>query len=157
MTQPQRPGGFDVNRLSAGQKVLLGAGILYLISMFLKWLGADFGGLEEIAGIDIPDASVNGWAGGIGMLSGLFVIGLLVWEGMAAAGVNLNVGSSPALIGAILGGITGVLGLVNFIQSLDGLRIGAYIGIVAVLGLLYGAYMRFQESKVGTAPPPPAV
>lgn len=156
MTQPQGAGGFDVNRMTIGQKTLLGAGILYLISMFLPWLGADLGGLEDIAGIDIPDATVNGWAGGMGMLSGLFCIALLVWEGMVAAGVKVQMGqTSPALIGAILGALTAIFGLINFIQSLSGLRLGAYIGIVAVLGLAYGAYVRFQESKVGTAPPPP--
>ena len=158
MTQPQRPGGFDVNRLTIGQKTLLGAGILYLISLFLPWLGYgpdDLGGLGAIAGIDIPDVSVNGWAGGIGMLSGLFVIGLLVWEGMSAAGAKVSMGSaSPALVGAVLGAITAGLGLVNFIQSLDGLKLGAFIGIVAILGLAYGAYVRFQESKLGAAPPP---
>ena len=156
MTQPQGAGGFDANRMTIGQKTLLGAGILYLISMFFPWLGADFGDLGDALGIDVPDATVNGWAGGIGMLSGLFVIALLVWEGLAASGAKVQLGAtSPALIGAILGAITAVLGLVNFIQSLDGLRIGAYIGIVAILGLAYGAYVRFQESKVGTAPPPP--
>ncbi len=153
MTQPQRPGGFDVNRLTTGQKVLLAAGVLYLIAMFLPWLGADVGDLGEAFGIDVPDVSVNGWAGGIGTLSGILVIALLVWEGMAAAGVNVGT-ASPAMIGAVLGGATAVFGLINFIQSLDGLRLGAWIGLIAIIGLAYGAYVRFQESRVaGSAPP----
>jgi hypothetical protein len=153
MAQPQ--GGFDVNRLTVGQKILLGSGIIYLISLFFPWLGADLGDFGDLlGGLDVPDVSVNGWAGGIGTLSGVFVIGLLVWEGLSAAGVKVSMGTaSPAMVGAILGGITAVLGLINFIQSLDGLKIGAFIGLVAILGLLYGAYVRFQESKVGTPPP----
>ena len=150
MGQPQ--GGFDVNRLSTGSKILLGSGILYLIALFFPWLGADLGDFGDLlGGIDVPDVSVNGWAGGIGTLSGVFVIALLAWEGMAAAGVKLGT-ASPAMVGAVLGGLTAVFGLINFIQSLDGLKIGAFIGLVAIVGLLYGAYVRFQESKVGPAP-----
>ncbi len=152
MAQPQRPGGFDVGRLSTGQKVLLASGALYLISLFLPWLGADLGDFGGI--IDVPDITANGWAGGIGTLSGVFVIALLVWEGLVASGVNVNVGAtSPALVGAILGGLAGVFGIINFIQSLDGLKLGAFIGLVAIIGLLYGAYVRFQESKLGAAGP----
>ena len=157
MAQPQRPGGFDMNRLTTGQKVLLGAGLLYLISLFFKWLGADLGGLEDIPGFEVPDVAVNGWAGGIGTLSGILVIALLVWEGLAAAGTNINLGTtSPALIGAVLGAATFVFGIINFIQSLDGLRIGAWIGLIALIGIAYGSYVRFQESKLGGSVPPPA-
>ncbi|MGH2690984.1 MAG: hypothetical protein ACRDHM_00580 [Actinomycetota bacterium] len=155
MTQPQRPGGFDMNRLTTGQKVSLGAGILYLISLFFPWLGADLGEFADILGVDV-DTSVSGWAGGIGTLSGVMVIALLIWEGLAAAGTNVNLGNtSPALVGAILGAATVVLGIINFIQSLDGLQIGAWIGLIALLALAYGAYVRFQESKVGGSAPPP--
>lgn len=153
MTQPQRPGGFDMNRLTTGQKVLLAAGVLYLISLFLPWLGVDFGDLGDAFGIDVPDASASGWTGTMGTISGILVIALLAWEGMAAAGVNIGA-ASPAMIGAILGGATVVFGVINFIQSLDGLRIGAFIGLVAIVALAYGAYVRFQESKVGGSAPP---
>ena len=154
MTQPQRPGGFDVNRLTTGQKVLLAAGVLYLITMFFPWVGADLGDFGDAFGIDVPDVTANGFAG-IGMISGILVIALLVWEGLVAAGVNINMGTtSPALIGAILGGATAVFGLINFLSSLEGLRIGAWLGLVFSIALAYGAYVRFQESKVGgTAPP----
>lgn len=157
MAQPQRPGGFDVNRLTTGQKVLLAGGVLYLISLFFPWLGADLGEFGDIPGFEIPDVSVNGWAGGMGTLSGILVIGLLIWEGLAAAGTNISMGTtSPALIGASIGGATFVFGIINFIQSLDGLRIGAWIGLIALVAIAYGAYVRFQESKVGGAAPPAA-
>lgn len=150
MAQPQ--GGFDMNRLTTGQKILLGSGILYLISMFFPWLGADLGEFGDLLG-DLADVSVNGFAGGIGLISGIFVIALLVWEGLGAAGVKVNMGTaSPALIGAILGGATAVFGVINFLTSLDGLRIGAWLGLIFSLALAYGAYVRFQESKVGAAP-----
>lgn len=153
MGTPQ--GGFDVNRLSTGQKILLGGGIVYLIVLFFPWFGADLGDFGDILGVNIPDVNVNGWTGGFGMLSGVFVIALLAWEGMAAAGVKLGA-VSPALGGAILGGLVAVCGILNVLFNLSVAKVGAWIGIVVALALLYGAYVRFQESKVGTAPPPPA-
>ncbi len=151
MTQPQRPGGFDMGRLTTGQKVLLAAGVLYLISMFLPWVSVDIG---EAFGIDVGSVSANGFTG-IGMISGILVIALLIWEGLAAAGTNVNLGTtSPALVGAILGGATAVFGIINFLTSLDGVAIGAFLGLLFSIALAYGAYVRFQESKIGgTAPP----
>jgi hypothetical protein len=154
MGQPQ--GSFDVNRLSTGQKILLGGGIVYLIVLFFPWfgVGGDLGDIGEALGIK---TSVNGFSGLFGVLSGILAIALLVWEGMAAAGSKVQLGTaSPALIGAILGGLVAICGILNVLINLSVARVGAWIGIVVALALLYGAYVRFQESKVGTAPPPPA-
>jgi hypothetical protein len=91
------------------------------------------------------------------MISGILVIALLVWEGLVAAGVNVSMGTtSPALIGAVLGGATAIFGVINFLPSLGGLRIGAWLGLVFSIALAYGAYIRFQESKLGGTAPPPA-
>ena len=145
-----------MGRMTMGQKVLIGAGVLYLISMFFPWVGADLGDFGDVLGIDLPDATANGFAG-IGMISGILVIALLVWEGLVAAGVNVSMGTtSPALIGAVLGGATAIFGVINFLTSLGGLRIGAWLGLVFSIALAYGAYIRFQESKLGGTAPPPA-
>jgi hypothetical protein len=156
MTQSQGPAGFDVNRLTTGQKVLLGGGILYLIVLFFPWFGAGGEVAEFAEGLGI-DTSANGFAGLFGLMSGIFVIALLVWEGMVAAGSKVQLGTtSPALIGAVAGGLAAVFGILNVLVNMSVARVGAWIGILVALALLYGAYVRFQESKVGGAPPPPA-
>jgi hypothetical protein len=154
MTQPQRPAGFDVNRLSTGQKILLGGGIIYLIVLFFPWfgVGGEVGELGEALGID---TSVNGFSGLFGLLSGVLAIALLVWEGMAAAGSKIGT-ASPAMVGAVLGGLTAVFGILSVVVNISVAQIGAWLGLVIALILAYGAYMRFQESKVGTPPPPAA-
>ena len=153
MAQPQRPGGFDVNRLTTGQKVLLGGGILYLIVLFFPWfgVGGELGDLGEALGVD---TSVSGFSG-LGVFSGILVFLLLVWEGMAAAGSGVKLGTtSPALVGAILGGLAALTGILNVLFNMSVAQISAWIGVVVAVALLYGAYVRFQESKVGgTAPP----
>src|SRR5918997_683212 len=45
--------------------------------------------------------------------------------------------------------------VITFIVALQAVAWGAFLGLVLALALAYAAYIRFQESKVGTAPPPP--
>jgi hypothetical protein len=155
MAQPQRPGGFDMARLTSGQKILLVAGILLFISQFFPW--EDFGGgVEDVLGVDvdIPGATANGFAG-IGILVTILVIAMLVWEGLLASGVQVNMGTtSPALIGAVIAGATALFTIIKFLTSLDAIAWAAWVGLILGLVIAYGAYLRFQESQ--TAVPPAA-
>ena len=142
-----------MNRVSTGSKILLIAGLLLLIDLFLPWQGVDFG---SVFGTDLGSANVSGFSG-LGVLVGILVIALLVWEGLLIAGVNINMGStSPALISAILGGATALFTLIAFLTKLSAIKYGAFVGLVLGLALAYGAYVRFNESKVGGGAMPPA-
>ncbi len=67
-------------------------------------------------------------------------------------GVRINTGTmSPALISAIAGGVAALGGLISFVMSLDGVGFMAFIGLLVSLAVGYGAFVRFQESKVATA------
>ena len=138
-------------RLSTGSKILLATGVLLFIDLFLPWqrecvdLGAFGGGC----------ASLNGF-NGLGILVALLVIALLVWEGLLIAGVNINMGTtSPALISAILGAATALFTIILLLTRLSSISFGAWIGLILGLVLAYGAYVRYNESRVTT--PPPAV
>lgn len=134
--------GFDVSRLTMGQRILFVTGALFLIVLFLPWEDFGFG------------ISLSGFSG-IGVLAGILVIGLLVWEGINVAGVNLNLNVSAALIAAALAGATVLFGLIRFLTALSpSPGFGAWIGIIVLVGMAYGAFIRFQESKADTAPPP---
>lgn len=150
MAQPQRPGGFDMNRVSTGQKILLVAGVILFIDLFLPWQGVGGG---QFLGVEVPGVNVNGF-NGLGILVALLVIAMLVWEGMLAAGVNIPLGTtSPALIGAAIAGGTALFTLIAFLTKLSAIKYGAFIGLILGLVIAYGAYVRFQESKVTTPPP----
>jgi hypothetical protein len=151
MAQPARPGGFDMRRVSTGSKILLVTGLLLFIDLFLPWqrVCVDFGGFGGGC------ASANAFSG-LGILVALLVIALLVWEGLLIAGVNINMGTtSPALISAVLAGATALFTIILFLTRLSEVSYGAFIGLILALVLAYGAYVRFNESKVTT--PPPAV
>ena len=165
MTQQQPAGGFNWARLSMGSKGLLVTGLLFAIACFLTW--ADVGSeVEAITGVDIsdlpgsPDTGLNamGTSPLFGTLALILALATVVWEGLIAAGVKVSAGAnSPALISAILGWATAAFGLITFIVALQAVAWGAFLGLILSLALAYMAYVRFQESKVGTAPPPPPV
>ncbi|MGH2738431.1 MAG: hypothetical protein ACRDHH_06405, partial [Actinomycetota bacterium] len=72
-------------------------------------------------------------------------------------GVNVSMGTtSPALIGAALAGATALFTIIAFLTKLSAIKWGAFVGLILGLVMAYGAYMRFQESKVGGPPLPPA-
>ena len=160
MAQQPQTGGFNWGRLSMGSKGLLITGVLMAIALFLPAqsvsgaAGIDFGGLEGF-GIEVPDIKWMDRA--LGTISLILVIGLLVWEGLLAAGVNVSLGAtSPALLSAILGWVIAAFGLILFVLSLDGVSWGAFVGLLVSLAMAYAAYIRFQESKLGGTAPPPA-
>jgi hypothetical protein len=150
MAQPQRPGGFDMARMSTGSKIVLVVAILLFIDLFFPWQGVDFG---DFLGADLGSANVSGF-NGLGVLVAILCLGVIVWEGLLAAGVNVNMGTtSPALVGAILAGATALFTIIAFLTKLTAIKWGAFIGLILALAMAYGAYMRFQESKA--VPPPP--
>jgi hypothetical protein len=150
MAQPQRPGGFDMARVSTGAKINLVVAILLFIDLFFPWQGVDFG---NFLGTDLGSANVSGF-NGLGILVALLCIAVIVWEGLLAAGVNINMGTtSPALIAAILAGATALFTIIAFLTKLTAIKWGAFVGLILALVLAYGAWMRFQESKAASPPP----
>lgn len=144
--------GFDMSKMSTADKILLGAGILYIIDVFLPW--------QRVCidlGLDLPGASgcaSSSGASGIGVLNLLLAIALVAWEGMALANVDIN--APRALISAALAGAIVVFTILKIIVDSEALYIFAWIGLVLALVIGYGGWMRWQEHQAssGTAPPP---
>jgi CDP-diglyceride synthetase len=145
--------GFDLSKMSTATKILLGAGILYLIDLFLPWQKA----CVEVPGLPSPCLSVSG-ASGIGVLNLLLVIALLAWEGMALA--NVNVQAPRALISAALAGGIVVFTVLKILVDMEAIYIFAWIGLLLAIAIGYGGWMRWQEHQAGagaaggTVPPP---
>jgi len=157
MAQPQRPGGFSMTGLSTGSKILIVGCLLLFVDLFFPWQGIDFGGLGDFLG-DIPGASANiSGFNGLGVLVAILAIVTIVWEVLLAAGVAINMGTtSPALIGAVAGGLTAAFTIIAFLTKLTAIKWGAFVGLILALVVAYGAYIRFQEGKLGGTAPPPA-
>ena len=147
--------GFDMSQVSTASKILLIAGVLYIIDLFLPW--------QRVCidlGLDLPGtcASASG-ASGIGVLNLLLAIALVAWEGMAVGGVEIN--APKALISAALAGAIVVVTILKIIVDSESLYLFAWIGIILALVIGYGGWMRWQEHQAGataggtTMGPPP--
>jgi len=147
-------GGFDMSKMSTASKILIIAGALYIIDLFLAWQSVDV-----VPGVT---ATLSGTRG-IGVLNLLLAIALVAWEVMAVAGVEIN--APKSLISAALAGGIVLFTILKLIVDSEFIAIFAWIGLVLALVIGYGGWMRWQEHQAsgggmgggstgGTAPPP---
>lgn len=159
--------GFDMSKMSTASKILLGGSLLLLVDSFLfSWqklcAEVDLGGIVGTVGGCAKAGMWSGDAGWAGVITGLLAIALLVWEGMQAMGQSIDVGQPASRISAYLGFGVLVFGVLKFLLVLTNhVAFGAFIGLVLILAIGYGAWMRFQEpvavaTTPDTAAPPPA-
>src|SRR5918996_4750173 len=125
----QRP-GFDWGRLTMGQKGVLVTGVLLFIDLFLPW---------NTVGACPFCVSVNGWSE-MGVIAGLLVLALLVWEGLNAAGALATVTAPRALITAALATGAALFALLRALFELSFSTFGLWLGIILALAMGYAAY-----------------
>ena len=70
----------DISKLSHGAKVVLVAGIVFLITSFFNWFEVSFSGFS---------GGESMWHG-IGFLAGLLLIALIVWQGIRLANIEFD-------------------------------------------------------------------
>jgi uncharacterized membrane protein YhdT len=157
------------NALGRGAQIMLVAGALLLISLFLPW--QDFGGGELAEALGVDDRS--GWYGFAGIVLGLLTIVTLAWLVVRLMAVDIPLPVSQAMTAALLGVLVAAFGIIKFLSILgDEQTIWAWIGVVLAIAVAVGAYLQVQEaggidtlkteasslqtSTQTTAPPPPA-
>jgi hypothetical protein len=145
----QSSSGFDMSKMSMGSKILLGSGVLLLILSFFAW--------QEVCVADLICVSENMWSGSgsvFGLLGGLALVALIVWEGLQVAGTDIDTGQPASKISAYLGFAAAGLVILKFIFAVTNEpAFGAFIGLILALGVAYGAWMRFQEPAAMPAAP----
>jgi hypothetical protein len=149
--------GFDMTKVSTAGRILLIAGVLYLIDLFLPW--------QRVCidlGVDLPGGCVSAsGASGIGVINLLLVIALLVWEGLALS--NMEINAPRALVSAGLGAAIVLFTILKVLVDNQQIYLWAWVGLILALVIGYGGWMRWQEHQAGggttsmggTAPPPP--
>jgi hypothetical protein len=150
----QRP-SFDMTKLSTADKIILGAGFLYFIDLFLPWNRKC---LSILPGAKTCGTAL-GWHG-IGILAGLLIIALLLWEGALAAGVQVNTGTiRKGLVSLVLAGALLLFTLIRVLIKPSvivftlSVWIWGWIGLILAVVIAYGGFMRWQQDQVGGAPP----
>ena len=150
-------GGFDMANMSMATKITLVGGILLLVtSLILPWqkVCASLEGFGDIC------AKANAWGGDggwAGLLMGILLIVLLIWEVVQLSNMqmNLSIGVTPSQGSAYLGFAVVVFGLLKFVLVVtNDPAIGAWIGLILLIVVGYGSWMRFQEPAGASAAPP---
>jgi hypothetical protein len=152
----------DLSKLKNGQKIVLGAGILLIINLFLPWYRVDFG---------IVSASINAfdqflaWFGSFLAIAAAVIIALKVFG-------NMKINAGPLKAEHLAFGL-GVLGfffiLLKLLVDLEYMFIGIWLGLIASALLAFGAFLAMKEEGLAVAdfkalggkgdtppPPPPA-
>jgi hypothetical protein len=155
-SMPSKSGGFDMASMSLADKLLLGGAVLLVIDIFMPWQGV-CANLGPIGGSFCVNAKATGGdAGFLGVLMLIGALGLIVWEIMGAMGQTKDMGGmSPSKIGGFLGLGVAILGLLKFLFSAFSYgRWGAWVGLVLILVIAYGAFLKLKESGAMPMSPP---
>lgn len=142
-------------KISNANKILLGAGILLLLDSFFKWNKVSF--LGKSTSFD------SAWSHGVGPIFGiLLVLTLAVVILLALVEqdvVQMKLPELPIKISQLVAGLAGltvVFGVIRFLThaggslpAASGVSVGrtfmAWIGLVLLVVLAVGAYLRLKE------------
>ena len=132
------------NALGRGAQLMLVAGVLLFISLFLPWQDFDVGGIADELGVD---ATFSGWRGFAGVMLGLLTLVTLAWLVVRLLSVNIPLPVSTAMTGALLGVLVAAFGIIKLLSILgDEQTIWAWIGVILAILVAVGAYMQVQEA-----------
>jgi hypothetical protein len=150
------------NALGRGAQIMLVAGVLLLISLFLPWQDYDVGDIGQF----------SGWRG-VGVVLGIVTIALVAWLVVRLLAISIPLPISTAMASAILGGLVLVFGIIKLLTILgDETTLWAWIGVILAILVGVGAWLEVQagggietlRSEIPTssstsapaaAPPPP--
>ncbi len=134
--------------LSTGTKVLFISGLLLLIVSFLDW--------QQIEIANITTAGVSMWHG-IGVLAGLLLIALLLWEGAHVAGAlkGIELPISAALITVALAAATAVFTIIKFFVANEFRHWPAWVGLILAVLVGVGGWLRYSETPSQAPTPAP--
>lgn len=157
----------DLGKLTLWQKIILIAGFLLFINMFLPWYRWDFGAYGG------GSLSINAWDGYAGFLAwfgSLCAIAAAVLIALKVfANANIKAGALKAEHLALALGALGTLFIfLRLVTRTEGLFIGTFFGLALAAGVTYAAFMAMKDEGMelsdfkdvsgpggGGAPPPP--
>jgi hypothetical protein len=144
--------GFDMSKMSTAEKLLAGGSVLLLIDSFLPWqsFGGELGDLGELIGVKTSWSMWQGSGSWAGVLAGLLAIALVVLGVLTMTGAmgTMNMGSmTPDKLVGWLGAGVFVFGIIKFLIVLfNEVAWGAFIGLVLLVAIGYGAWQKLQAS-----------
>ena len=132
--------------LSHGAKVVLGAAVALLVVSFFNWFQYN----------DVGFATM--W-NGIGVLAGLLLIALIVWQALRLVNINVEIGVTPSMITAALSVLLLIFVAIRWLDkpgpSIANEGVGrtfwAWLGLLLAIVIVVGAWLNMQAAGEGLA------
>jgi len=142
----------DLSKISNGGQIFAAASIVFFVSTFLEWYGA------EVQGVDIPGATANAWDAGFlwGSLWGLLLIAGAVLLVLPAFGVKAP--KIPTISFLAVAALATLFALLKLVIGEDDITyfgsptievnasFGLYLSIIAAAAATFGGFLMFKES-----------
>jgi hypothetical protein len=132
------------NALGRGMQIMLVAGVLLFIDLFLPWQSYTGPFKEEIEALG-GDTSFTAFHGFGGWVLALLTLVLLAWIVARLAAVEIPIPVSAAMTAAVLAFLIFAFALLKNLVD-DYSAWGSYLGIVLAALVAVGAWMQIQES-----------
>ena len=124
--------------LSRSSQLLLGAGLLLFIFLFFDWQQVCAGGIC---------GGRSGWHGW-GVLVGILVIALVLWEAAQVFGQKVELPVKPALLSAGLAAAVLLFTVIKFLVDNEVRHWPAWIGLILAIIIGVGGFFRWQGDAV---------
>ena len=139
---------FDIAAMSMATKGILVVGVLLLIDSFLAW--------QQICvvGFCVSSSAWGGSGGWAGVLMGILLIVLILFEISKLANMSLELPIEPSKATAYLGFAVVALGVIKFLLVISNEPgFGAWIGIILLAALGYFSFLYLMGVVAAVAPP----
>ena len=131
----------DISKLSHGAKLIIGGTVAFLIVSIFNWQEVDTGI------ISVGRSMWHGW----GVLAGLLAIGLLVWEVIRLANINVAMPVTPAMTSAALAILLAIFTVLKFLVDNEFRTFWAWLGLILAIAIVVGAWLNMQAAGEGLA------
>ncbi len=131
----------DLSKLTKADRILGGAGIVFIVSSFLTWFSVSLGAFGDV--------TASGWDVGFlwARLPVLVVFAMLVWIGLRRFSSVKLPADIPALFLAG-GALAFLLPLLKLLVGEDGpisRGFGLFLAVLAGAGVAFGGFLKFTE------------
>jgi len=89
----------------------------------------------------------HGW----GVLAGLLAIGLLVWEVIRLANINVAMPVTPAMTSAALAVLLAIFTVIKFLADNEFRTFWSWLGLILAIAIVVGAWLNMQAAGEGLA------
>ena len=133
-------------KLPRETQAVVGGSVLYLIFSFLDWQQVSIGPISACA---------SEWHG-VGIIAGLLVIAVLVWEAVRLMGMKVELGPvTPGQLSAVLPLLLLLFTIITFFSHSTARHWPAWIGLILSIVIAAGALMRAKGEDVHLPVPKP--